>query len=102
MSVDQVRMSSRGCGGACNLTDLRIFDVLVDGVAHESKVGYKRFGTEIERQIRSDAYLIENGEIEGAHWHFMASAYSKKLGADSRVLDLLDELGIPFTIHPAA
>lgn len=95
----QVRALTKGCNGPCNLTDLRILDVLVDGVAHESKVGYKRWDQEIEKQIRSDAYLIKNGDIEGAHWHFFASSYNNMMGADPKVLDLLDELGIPYTIH---
>ncbi|WP_296607073.1 hypothetical protein [Nocardioides sp.] len=95
----QVPISTLGCQGACNITDRRIFDVLVDGVAHESKVGYKYLTPELERQIRSDAYLIQSGAIEGAHWHFFASAITNKIGADSRVFDLLDEVGIPYSIH---
>lgn len=94
----QVPMSTTACTDACNPAH-RIFDVLVDGVAHESKVGYKVWSEELARQIRSDAYLIKAGQIEGAHWHFMASAYSNKVGADPKVLDLLDELGISYTIH---
>lgn len=94
----QVRRLTGGCVDVCN-SKARFFDVFVDGIAHESKVGYKRWSEEIGKQIRSDAYLIENGDIEGAHWHFFASSYNKKLGADPKVLDLLDELGIPYTIH---
>lgn len=94
----QVSMSTKACTDTCN-PDHRIFDVLVDGVAHESKVGYKVWSEELAKQIRSDAYLIKTGQIEGAHWHFMASVYNNKVGADPKVLDLLDELGIPYTIH---
>ena len=77
----------------------RFFDVFVGGVAHESKVGHVAWSTSIDNQIRKDAWLIQNGTIEGAHWHFFASSASNTVGADKKVLDLLDELGIPYTIH---
>ncbi len=94
----QVRASTEGCIDVCNITNIRLFDVFVDGVAHESKVGYKTL-SDVEKQIRSDAHLIKNGVIEGAHWHFFASGSTNRLGASPKVLDLLDELGIPYTIH---
>ncbi len=94
----QASASTSGCVLVCNgLT--RRFDVLADGVAHESKVGPVPFSASIEKQIRSDAYLIETGEIIGAHWHFFPSAVSNKLGANDKVFDLLEESGIPFTVH---
>lgn len=101
-SQPQVRVVTDGCVEICNGTNIRIIDNLLDGVAHESKVGFKYLTPEMERQIRSDAHLIEIGSIKGAHWHFLASAHTNKLGADKKVLDLLDELGIPYTIHPPA
>ena len=101
-SQTQVPVKTDGCVEICNKSNLRIVDNLLDGVAHESKVGYKYLTPELEKQIRSDAHLIDIGSIEGAHWHFLASAHTNKLGADKRVLDLLDELGIPYTIHVPA
>ena len=77
----------------------RFFDVFVDGVAHESKVGRVLWSESIENQIRKDAWLIKNGDIEAAHWHFFASSASNTVGADKKVFDRLDELGIPYTIH---
>jgi hypothetical protein len=77
----------------------RFFDVFVDGVAHESKVGHVAWSKSIENQIMKDAWLVKNGDIEGAHWHFFASSASNTVGADKKVLDLLDERGIPYTIH---
>lgn len=100
VSQPQVRLVTDGCVDICNSSNRRIIDNLLDGVAHESKVGFKYLTPELERQIRSDAHLIEIGTIKGAHWHFLASSHTNKLGADKRVLDLLDELGIPYTVHP--
>jgi hypothetical protein len=94
----QVSMNTIECPKVCTALR-RKFDVVVDGVAHESKVSYTYLSPQIEMQIRSDAWLIKKGEIEGAHWHFFASTYGDKLGADKKVLDLLDEVGIPYTIH---
>jgi hypothetical protein len=95
----QVRASTTACADACSYSQFRIFDVLVGGVAHESKVGYVRWTEFTERQIRKDAWLIKNGDIQAAHWHFFASSRSNTIGADPRVLDLLDAFDIPYTIH---
>lgn len=100
-------MVTEGCHGSCNSTNVRIIDACVGGdgdtciggVAHEVKVGYKYLTPDLERQIRSDAYLQGAGKIKGAHWHFFASSHTNQLGASKQVLDLLDELDIPFTIH---
>lgn len=101
-SQQQMRVVTDGCVEICNATNIRVIDNLLDGVAHESKVGFKYLTPEIEKQIRSDAHLISIGSIEGAHWHFFASAHTNKLGAQKKVLDLLDEVGIPYTIHRPA
>lgn len=77
----------------------RYFDVFVDSVAHESKVGHVFWSKSIENQIEKDAWLIKKGDIEGAHWHFFASSASNTVGADKKVLNLLDKRGIPYTIH---
>jgi hypothetical protein len=94
----QVRASTKGCLDICNTSNVRIFDVLVDGVAHESKVGYKTV-SEVERQARSDGYLIRSGALKGAHWHFFASPHTNNAGASPALLDLLEEQGIQYTIH---
>jgi hypothetical protein len=98
----QVRLSTAQCAVGCD-SPTRIVDVLVDGVAHESKVGRVAWSSFTQRQIRKDAWLISSGQIGGAHWHFVMSSASGSLGADPKVLDLLDEAGITYTIHlPAA
>lgn len=101
-SRTQVVLRTEGCVDVCNPSNVRRLDNVIDGVAHEAKVGFKYLTPEMERQIRSDAYLIETGALEGAHWHFLASAHTSKIGADDRVFDLLEEVSIQFTIHPPA
>ena len=95
---EQVQASTAGCVQVCN-SKVRIFDVLADGVAHESKVGYVHWREFTRNQIRTDGWLMKNGNIEGAHWHFFASSRSQTVGADKRVFELLAESGIPYTIH---
>lgn len=95
----QVRFSTAGCGTACG-GDLRIVDVLKDGVAHESKVGRVAFSEATKRQIRKDAWLVARGLIKKSVWHFVTSEYTKTLGADPQVLALLDQLGIEYEIDP--
>lgn len=94
----QVTASTKSCIEICNPTARR-FDAVVDGIAHESKVGFNDLDAKTRAQINSDAYLIETGVIKGAHWHFYPSAHTAQIGANSKVLDLLEEKGIHFTIH---
>lgn len=96
---EQVRFPTAGCGAIC-ASNVRIADTFVDGVAHESKVGYTYWSQSIEREIRKDAWLVGSGEIESAHWHFFASGTSNTIGASPKVLDRLDAEGIAYTIHP--
>lgn len=78
----------------------RYFDVFVGRVAHESKVGFVKWSKSIENQILKDAHLAATDDtIAGIHWHFFASSASNTMGADKRVLDLLDQKGIPYTMH---
>ena len=94
----QVHVSTTGCLNSCNLSK-RIFDVVADGVAHESKVGAVAMSPSIRKQIESDAWLIKNGDIKGSQWHFFPSDESSSIGAADSVLALLKEHGIPYTIH---
>ncbi|MEV7632921.1 hypothetical protein AB0N64_10985 [Microbacterium sp. NPDC089318] len=90
--------STAGCGGRCNAA-ARKADVLAGGIAHEAKLGFVRLTPSIEKQIRSDAYLVRTGKIDGAHWHFFASTRTNSIGASTAVLDLLDDLDIAYTTH---
>ena len=97
-STWQVRMSTIACGEPCG-SNLRILDVVGGGVGHESKVGYVQTSDFTLAQIRKDAWLIENGYLDAAQWHFFASSRSGKIGASKGVLDALDGAGIGYTIH---
>lgn len=77
----------------------RYFDVLRGGVAREAKTGWVRYNKRIEAQIQKDALLVQAGQATSAHWHFLPSGRSNSVGADPRVLDLLEAFGIPYTIH---
>lgn len=77
----------------------RYFDVFRGGVAREAKTGWVRYNLRIERQIQKDALLVQAGQADSAHWHFLPSGRSNSVGADPRVLDLLEAFGIPYTIH---
>lgn len=94
----QVTASTSSCVEVCNAVARR-FDIVADGVAHESKVGYVDLDAATRRQIESDAFAIANGDIDSAHWHFLASAESKTIGPSAPVVELLEKYGIPFTIH---
>jgi hypothetical protein len=93
-----VRASTAGCVPGCT-SDIRMIDVLADGVAHESKVGRVALTAQVEGEIRKDAWLMKTGVIEEAHWHFFASDTSHTIGAIEPVYDLLEELGIRYTVH---
>jgi hypothetical protein len=98
----QARISTAGCGSVCG-GDVRVVDVLVDGVAHEAKVGAVYLTPFVDRQISKDAFLVRTGQVRGAHWDFVASSNTDKLGPSKQLLDRLDAAGITYTIHlPAA
>lgn len=94
----QVRASTVGCVEVCN-ANARIFDAVVDDIAHVPKVGFNTLTSSVRAQISSDVYLMETGVIDSAHWHFYPSAHTSQLGASKPVLDLLQEKGVSFTIH---
>lgn len=74
-SVTQRPFSTQTCVDVCNAMNRR-FDVMADGVAHESKVGRVYLSPSIRKQIESDAYCIKVRTCEGAVWHFFPSAVS--------------------------
>lgn len=94
----QVYMRTQGCVKVCNSVG-RSFDVLADGVAHESKVGYVSLTDGIRSQINSDAYFMQQGMIKEAHWHFYPSGITEQVSASKQVIALLNEKGIKYTIH---
>lgn len=79
----------------------RSVDVLADGIAHESKVGYTLLTESVIAQIEADADLMKTGQIDGAQWHFFPSeiAQSGRLGPSEPLLNRLDQYGIKYTIH---
>ena len=82
----------------------RYIDVLpggakIGGTAREAKTGCVRYSRRLETQIRKDALLVQAGQVDAAHWHFLPSGRSNTVGADPRILDLLDLYGIRYTIH---
>jgi RHS repeat-associated protein len=71
----------------------RYFDRLVNRVAHEAKAGLNaKLDSTARRQILADKQLIDEGIIDGAHWHFFQ-------GASQEIMDFLNANEIPFTIH---
>lgn len=93
----QVVLRTSECVEVCNRAVRRV-DVFADGIAHESKVGPVVLTESIRRQVESDAYLIETGQIEGAVWHFFPSAVSNQLGPSEPLLELLESKGIKYSI----
>ena len=68
--------------------------------AYESKSGYviEARLTETLEQVRKDEALLAAGEYADVEWHFFASQ-AGTVGADVRILDALDDAGIPYVLH---
>jgi len=92
----QARLATEGCP---ECSGIRLVDLLDGGTAHTVKAGYVTLTEQVKRQILTDAWLLSTGVIDAAHWHFVMSARTLTLGADDRVLALLDEAGIDYTVH---
>ncbi len=88
-------------GSKRNVLAVREIDALAEGVAHESKVGFVRWTSSAKWQILKDAALVREGAagISEAHWHFWRSDITGRIGADPRVIRLLDRKGIRYTLH---
>ena len=74
-----------------------------DSIMREVKSGFVPFRSRIQKQIEKDAAILadttgKNAEVLGVVWHFVGGR-TGSLGADPRVLDLLDAKGIPYIIH---
>jgi RHS repeat-associated protein len=80
-------------------TGWRYIDQLVNGVAHESKVGYKTLTKSIVRQIAKDVELITNKSIKSSTWHFFKSPITGKIGASKPLLEALKKSGIKVIMH---
>lgn len=78
---------------------VRMLDVVADGVAHEAKTGYTVMTSAVQAQIHADAYLMNEAEVDGVHWHFYTSGHTNQLGASKEVLDMLEKNDIAYTIH---
>ncbi|WP_460462961.1 VWA domain-containing protein [Arthrobacter pigmenti] len=81
----------------------RVADMIDDGVMREVKSGFVPFRSKIVKQIEKDAALLadmagENAAIRQAAWHFVGGR-TGSLGADPRVLSLLEDKGIAYVIH---
>jgi hypothetical protein len=62
------------------------------------KTGVPNFGTEVD-ECKKDAWLMQNGKVAGAHWHFFPHARFNSVGPTQAVLDCLIANGIRFTVH---
>ena len=77
----------------------RIVDQYVDGIAHESKVGYQSLTKEIRIQIQKDVELMKKGDISDATWHFFESPITGKGGPSKPLMNELKKNGIRIEIH---
>jgi RHS repeat-associated protein len=77
----------------------RYVDQLVNGVAHESKVGYSSLTKGVARQIAKDAELISTGQIRGAVWNFFRSPVTGQVGPSAPLASALQRAGIKVVIH---
>lgn len=77
----------------------RRVDQLINGVAHESKVGYTTLTKNVQTQISKDAFLIQSGQIDGATWHFFKSPVTGKGGASQPLINELNKNKINYIVH---
>jgi hypothetical protein len=77
----------------------RYVDQLVNGVAHESKVGYTTLTRSVSRQIAKDVELLGSKEIQGSVWHFFKSPQTGLGGPSGPLRKALEDAGIGIVIH---
>ena len=74
----------------------RYVDQFVNGVAHESKVGYTTLTPDIKMQIAKDAELLGDkaSGVKEVVWNFFRSPVTGKIGASRPLLKALEDAGI--------
>ena len=77
----------------------RFIDQFVNGIAHESKVGWTTASARIRVEICKDAYLVNNSDIEAAAWYFFRSPATGRIGGTEQLMELLGKAGIKIIIH---
>ncbi|HET7505672.1 MAG TPA: SpvB/TcaC N-terminal domain-containing protein [Kofleriaceae bacterium] len=77
----------------------RFIDQLVNGIAHESKVGYTSLTPFVRRQIAKDTELMATKQIQGATWHFFKSPVTGRVGPSGPLRQALEKAGIGIVIH---
>lgn len=77
----------------------RYIDQFVNGVAHESKVGYKALTSDIRRQIAKDVELMTTKQIQGSTWHFFQSPVTGVGGPSQPLMKALQDSGINVIVH---
>jgi Mg-chelatase subunit ChlD len=80
----------------------RVADLVDGGVMREVKSGFVPYRSRIREQILKDAAIladqVDNSDIDEVVWHFVGGR-TGSLGADPRILDMLDDYGIQYVIH---
>jgi hypothetical protein len=77
----------------------RVIDVFVDGVAHESKVGYTSLSGFIRKEVLKDGQLLKDKDVKQVVWHFYRSGITGKKGPSKPLADFLINNGITYIIH---
>lgn len=72
---------------------------MVNGVAHESKVGYTSLTKTIRKQIEKDIELLQTKQIDGTAWHFFKSPITGKQGPSKALQKALSDAGIDIVLH---
>jgi RHS repeat-associated protein len=79
-------------GGAAQSFDTplgkRFVDNVSDGVAYESKVGYKSADDFTSKQFAKDLYLLDQGLVDEVVWTFFKSPKTGKVGASGPLLEM--------------
>jgi RHS repeat-associated protein len=69
-------------------------DQVVDGFAHESKVGYTTLSRRVRSQIAKEAELMARGRIKGSTWHFYRSPVTGGIGPSAPLRQALRQANI--------
>jgi len=77
----------------------RYIDQLINGIAHESKVGVTSLSKIVEQQVMKDMELLQTREIRGAVWHFFRSPVTGMVGPSGPLKEALENAGIRHIIH---
>ncbi|WBW95949.1 HNH endonuclease [Oceanirhabdus sp. W0125-5] len=78
----------------------RYVEVLSEGIAHETNVGYQCLSAEVKKKIDKDVLIRDNNEeVQELVWHFFDDGTNERQGPSKQLKEYLESKGIRVEVY---